>query len=251
MARVDEQSLYYELGYGFEKPGKMTFNPLMNRLVLLLLLCSLILQVGFGVNQILTILLTLVLLLNGNQDNINFISKPFLPYFSLFLVVTSATEQWISGVKIPKGGNIFQAISIQVLLLNLIWVGALYYLLFLQRLSSKSVGTNPIAVPLTPKAKEGFEGFKERLKLTDYDLGNDQLVENRSLVISFYLKVILIVIVTATILSFGTVLFWRFYLQLSDQVSLTEEYDLAIFSLLSFVSLIIVLLSSFSFSSQE
>ncbi|RMG36692.1 MAG: hypothetical protein D6732_07815 [Methanobacteriota archaeon] len=251
MSTIDEQSLYYELGYGFDRPGILTFSPLMNRLVLLLLLCSLILQIGFGVSQILTILLILVLLVNGNQENINFVSKPMLPYFALFLVMISALEQWTSGVKIPLGGNIFQAISIQILLLNLIWVGALIYLLFLQQLSSKSVGNTRVAIPLTTKAEETFAGFKERLKLTAYDLQNEKLNEGRSLVISFYLRVVFFVILAATLLSLGTVLFWRFYLQLSDRVTVEEEYDLAIFSLLSFVSLILVLSSTLSFSSDE
>lgn len=250
MSGMDDQALYYELGYGFRSSGKLVFNPLMNRIMFILIVCSIILQVGFGVNQIITLLLLILLLLSGNQESINLISRSVLPYYAFGLVLVSGVEQWLSDVKVPRGGNLFEGLSLQIFLLDLIWVGALFYLLFLLHISNKSEGDFPFAIPLTEKAVENYQAFEERLKLSQYDLSMDHLSKERSLLIGFYLRIVFLVIFSGLLLSLGTVLIWRIYLTLSDQVTVAEQYDLALFSLLSLLALIFAFLSTISFSNE-
>ncbi len=250
MQKMDENDVFYELGFIFSNPKHFFFSSLMNRLLSVLVIVSLILQFGFKITQIFTLLLLALLILNGNFKEFSLISRSQMLLFVFFLTMVSSVEQYFSGIRFPLTQNPFTQIPFEILLLDVIWVSVLAYFVFLFYLSTKGDSDTFSMVPQTEKAQKLYEGFIDRLKFTEFDIARQNINIERNVLISFYLRIVALTISMAILITFGTLLFWRMYLGFSDNVTIQEEYDLAIFTFLSFISLVSVILLTLSFSDE-
>ncbi len=238
MSGIDEETLFYELGYSFDEPGSYLFTSQLNRIMVWLLVTSLSLILLFGISQIFTIIGILLILINGNFQEYQFLKKKHLPVVILFLMIVSTLEQFNSGIKLPQNGNPFSGLNGMVVLLDLLWIALLIYSVILIEFIESVDGDVKYLVPSTEKAKYNFQTLEERLDSTRFQITTKVEQVSRRGLQDFYFRIIGSVGVLTFIIFFGTTAFWRFYTGIVDRFTLREEYNLAIYTLLSIFSVI-------------